>query len=66
MAAEDLFFDDGGHREAVEAVGEHLPELDAVAALALVVEAIDPVDAGGLVVTPGAKELLSKDSVFLT
>lgn len=65
MAAENLFVDDGSHRKAVEAVGEHLPELDAVAALALVVEAVDPVDAGGLVVAPGAKFEISIDKVLI-
>jgi hypothetical protein len=34
MAAEDLFVDDGGHREAVEAVGEGFPQLDVVPPLA--------------------------------
>ena len=30
VAAEDLLVDDGGHRQAVEAVGERLPQLDVV------------------------------------
>ena len=34
MAAEDLLVDDGGHREAVKAVGERFPQLDVVSALA--------------------------------
>ena len=34
VAAEDLLVDDGGHWEAVEAVGERLPQLDVVAAFA--------------------------------
>ena len=50
--AEDLVVDDGGDGEAVEAVGEELPEADAEAALALVVEAVDAVDGGALVVAP--------------
>ena len=40
MAAEDLLVDDSSDGEAVEAVGEDLPELDVEAPLALVVEAI--------------------------
>lgn len=50
VAAKDLFVNDGSHRKAVEAVGERLPQLDVVAALALIVETIDAVDAGALVV----------------
>ena len=34
MAAEDLLVYDGGHGQAVEAVGEGLPQLDVVAAFA--------------------------------
>jgi len=37
--AENLFVDDGGHGQAVEAVGERLPQLDVVAPFALVVKA---------------------------
>lgn len=37
--AEDPVLNDGGHRHAVEEVRESPPELDGVAALALVVEA---------------------------
>ena len=58
VAAEDLLLNDGGDGQAVEAVGEDLPELDAVAAFALVVEAVDPVDAGRLVVAPCDKAKL--------
>ena len=58
MAAEDLLVDDGGEGEAVEAVGEGLPQLDVVPSLALVVEAVDAVDGGALVVAPQQKEVL--------
>ena len=34
VAAEDLLVHDGGHRQAVEAVGERLPQLDVVPPLA--------------------------------
>ena len=34
MAAEDLLVDDGRDREAIEAVGERLPQLDVVSPLA--------------------------------
>lgn len=50
MHGEDLLIDDGGNRETVEAVGESLPQLDVVTALALVVEAVDTIDGSTLVV----------------
>lgn len=50
MHAEYLLVDDCSHREAVEAVRECLPELDVVSPLALVVEPVDPVDTGALMV----------------
>jgi hypothetical protein len=50
VAAEDFVLDNGRHRKAVEAVCKRLPQLDAVATLALVVKAVDAVDAGALVV----------------
>lgn len=58
MHAEDLVIDDGGDGQAVEAVGEDLPEADAEAALALVVEAVDAVDGGALVVAPEQEEVV--------
>ena len=54
---EDLLVDDGGNGEAVEAVGESLPELNVVPPLALVVEAVDPVDRGALVVAAQDEEV---------
>lgn len=56
--AEDLLVDEGGDGEAVEAVGEGLPEADVVAPLALVVEPIDAVDRGALVVAAEQEEVL--------
>lgn len=41
---EDLLINDGGNREAVEAISESLPELDVVSALAFVVETVDTVN----------------------
>jgi hypothetical protein len=55
---EDLLVNDGGNRQAVEAVGESLPQLDVVSSLALVVEAIDTVDGGALVVATQNEEVL--------
>mmetsp|Transcript_9142 Transcript_9142/g.19171 ORF Transcript_9142/g.19171 Transcript_9142/m.19171 type:complete len:375 (+) Transcript_9142:761-1885(+) len=58
VRAKDLLVDDGRAGEAVEAVRECLPELDPEAALALVVEAVDAVDGGALVVAPEDEEVL--------
>jgi len=55
---ENLLINDGGNGEAVEAVGEGLPQLDVVSSLALVVEAIDTVDGGALVVSTQNEEVL--------
>lgn len=57
MHGENLLVDDSGDRKAVEAIGECLPQLDIVATLALVVEAIDSVDRGALVVTSEDEEV---------
>jgi hypothetical protein len=55
---EDLLVNDGSDWETVEAVGEGLPELDVVSTLALVVESVDSVDGGTLVVTTEDEEVL--------
>jgi hypothetical protein len=55
---EDLLVDDGGNRQAVEAVGEGLPKLDVISPFALVVEAVDAVDRGALVVATEDEEVL--------
>jgi len=48
----------GRHRHAVEHVVEELPQLHVVRQLALVVEAVDAVDGGALVVAPQQEEIL--------
>jgi hypothetical protein len=55
---EDLLVNDGRNGQAVEAVSERLPQLDVVSALALVVEAVDAVDAGTFVVAAQDEEVL--------
>jgi len=55
---EDLLINDGGNGQAVEAVGKCLPQLDVVASLALIVEAVDAVDGGTLVVAAENEEVL--------
>lgn len=56
--AEDAIAHNGGHRHAVVAVHEGLPQLHAVPPLALVVEPIDPVHVRGLVVAAQHEEAL--------
>lgn len=58
VRAEDLVVDNSSDREAVEAVGEELPEADTEAALALIVEAVDTVDGGTLVVAAEQEEIV--------
>jgi hypothetical protein len=55
---ENLLVDDSGDRKTVEAISESLPQLDVVAALALVVETINAVDRRALVVATQDKEVL--------
>jgi hypothetical protein len=55
---EDLLINDGGNGQAVEAVGKCLPQLDVVASLALIVETVDAVDGGTLVVAAKDEEVL--------
>ena len=55
---EDARGEDGHEWETVERVAEGLPELDVVSALALVVEAVDAVDGGALVVAAQQEEVL--------
>lgn len=58
MATEDLFINKGGNRQTVEAVGESFPQLDGETAFAFVVEAVDAVDGGTLVIAAQQKEVL--------
>jgi hypothetical protein len=58
MHSEDLLVDDGSNRQAVEAVGEGLPQLDIISSLALVVEAVDAIDRGAFVVATEDEEVL--------
>ena len=54
---ENLLVDDSGDGKAVEAVGEGLPELDVVPALALIVETVNTVNGGALVVPTEDEEV---------
>jgi hypothetical protein len=55
---EDLLIDNGGNWKTVEAVGEGLPQLDVISSLALIVETVDTVDRGALVVAAQNEEVL--------
>ena len=58
MHAKNFLINQSGNWQAVETVGESLPQLDVVTALALIIEAIDSVDRGAFVVTSKKKEIL--------
>ena len=58
MHAENLVIDQGSDGHAVEHVLELLPDSDAVAALALIVESVNTVDLSALVVTSEQEEVL--------
>lgn len=58
MATEDLLVHDGGNRQAIEAVGKCLPQLYVKPPFALIVEAVDAVDARTLVVSSEQEEIL--------
>ena len=58
MHCENFLVDDSSNWQAVEAVGEGFPQLDVVAALAFIVETIDAVDGGALVVATENEEVL--------
>lgn len=57
MHCENLFVNDCCDGQAVEAVSESLPELNVIASLALVVEAVDTVDGCALVITAKNEEV---------
>ena len=57
MHAEDLLIYEGCYWQCIKYITEHSPEFDGVSTLAFIVEAIDTVDGGTLVVSPNAKEV---------
>lgn len=58
MHGENLLIYDCSDWEAIEAVCKGLPQLDVVAALALVVESVDAIDRCALVVAAKHEEVL--------
>lgn len=51
MHTKDLFIDNSSNRETIEAIGKEFPELDGEPPLAFIVETVNSVDAGTLVVS---------------
>lgn len=60
MNTEDLFIDHSGYGKAVEAVGESLPELSVVTALAFIVETINTIDRSTFVITTKKEKVLGE------
>ncbi len=58
MHAKNFLVDNGCNRQTVETVSKSLPKLDVVSSFALVVEAVDTVDGGALVVASEEEEVL--------
>ena len=56
--AEDLLVDQRSHGQAIKDVAKDTPESDGVASLALIVEAVDAIDLGTLVIASQQKEVL--------
>ena len=60
MHAENFLINDSGHGQAIETIGEGLPDLYIVPPLALVIKAIDAVDGRTLVIAAKDKEVLGE------
>lgn len=58
MHAQNAITDKGTHRQAVEAVREDLPQLDAVASLALIVKAVESINGVGFVISSQDEEVV--------
>jgi len=56
--AENFFINNSSNRKTVETISESFPELDVIASLALVIETIDSVNRGTLVVSSEKEEVL--------
>ena len=58
MHGEDLLINDCGDWQAIEAVRKSLPQLDIVTSLAFIVESVDAVDRGTLVIATQNEKVL--------
>jgi hypothetical protein len=56
--AQDLFIYNSSDWQAVEAISESLPELDIISSFAFIVEAVDSIDGGTLVISSQDEEVL--------
>jgi len=56
--AENFFINNSSNRKTVETISESFPELDVIASLALIIETIDSVNRGTLVVSSEKEEVL--------
>merc|ERR1719361_920152 len=63
VTTEDLLVNDGGNGQAVETVCEGLPQLDVVPPFAFIIETIDAVDGGTLVVSSQQEKVLRVSAV---
>lgn len=57
MHSEDLFVNDRGNWQAVETIGEGLPQFDIVSSFAFVIKSVNAVDRGTLVIAPENEEI---------
>lgn len=60
MHTQDFVIDHCSYRQTVEAISEHLPETDAEAALALIIESINSVDRCAFMVPSEKKKVVGK------
>jgi len=58
MHTHNLIVNDSNNWHAVEGIAECLPHLDAVSSLALIIESVESVDAGALVISSKKEEIL--------
>lgn len=58
MHAKNLLIYQGGYGETIETVSECLPELDIVPALAFIIETVDAVDGGTLMISSEQEKVL--------
>lgn len=58
MHAQDFLINNGSYGQTVETISESLPQLNIVSSLALVVETINSVNGGALVITSEQEKVL--------
>lgn len=58
VTTENLFIDNGGDRQTIEAIGKGFPQFDVEAPLALIIKTVYSINGGALVIAPQQKEIL--------